>query len=98
MAESSLLIKSTLQKRTALSAFASSPAAVLNAYLRSQSEDMRITLGEERGTEATSTSSWRETIRRSEVWGNNWVGNAVTVHSGRLDEGPRESSSRSMMD
>ncbi|KAM0791958.1 hypothetical protein ACM66B_004209 [Microbotryomycetes sp. NB124-2] len=76
-------------KRTFLSSFASSPGDFLQQFVASQADDLGLVLGGgERSKHASlgGVASWRESIRRSDAWKGDWVGEGVALFDARKSE------------
>ncbi|KAI5481060.1 hypothetical protein MNV49_006246 [Pseudohyphozyma bogoriensis] len=89
IAADATLSKSTLQKRTFLTAFATSPVPFIDSFLASQASDLDLILSSDRAAQAAvgGGATWREEMRNSDVWKGGWVEEGASVFGARVGEG-----------
>lgn len=82
-------IRNADQKRTFLIAFASNPVTTIQSYLASQARDLDLVLGHDRAHQASigGGATWREEIRRADLWNGEWVKEGASVFASRKMEG-----------
>ena len=71
------------------SAFAASPHSFITSWLSSQSRDLALILGNDKGSQTSigGGPSWREEVRRADVWKGEWVKEGASVYESRKIEG-----------